>query len=217
MSELSASVLSADLSDLAAECRRTKDCGVNMIHFDVMDGHFVPNISYGAPVLKCLKKAVPDMVYDVHLMISEPARYAPDFAKAGADYITFHYEAVPDAVDKTITAIRETGCKAGLSINPGTDPQVIFPWLDKLDLVLVMGVNPGFGGQSFMPATPERIAAIKAECVRRGLSPRIEVDGGVNAQTGALCADAGADLLVMGSAFYGAKDPAALAETVREL
>ena len=217
MSELSASVLSADLSDLAAECRRTKDCGVNMIHFDVMDGHFVPNISYGAPVLKCLKKAVPDMVYDVHLMISEPARYAPDFAKAGADYITFHYEAVPDAVDKTIAAIRETGCKVGLSINPGTDPQVIFPWLDKLDLVLVMGVNPGFGGQSFMPATPERIAAIKAECVRRGLSPRIEVDGGVNAQTGALCADAGADLLVMGSAFYGAKDPAALAETVREL
>ena len=217
MSELSASVLSADLSDLAAECRRTKDCGVNMIHFDVMDGHFVPNISYGAPVLKCLKKAVPDMVYDVHLMISEPARYAPDFAKAGADYITFHYEAVPDAVDKTIAAIRETGCKVGLSINPGTDPQVIFPWLDKLDLVLVMGVNPGFGGQSFMPATPERIAAIKAECVRRGLSPRIEVDGGVNAQTGALCAVAGADLLVMGSAFYGAKDPAALAETVREL
>ena len=217
MSELSASVLSADLSDLAAECRRTKDCGVNMIHFDVMDGHFVPNISYGAPVLKCLKKAVPDMVYDVHLMISEPARYAPDFAKAGADYITFHYEAVPDAVDKTIAAIRETGCKVGLSINPGTDPQVIFPWLDKLDLVLVMGVNPGFGGQSFMPATPERIAAVKAECVRRGLSPRIEVDGGVNAQTGALCADAGADLLVMGSAFYGAKDPAALAETVRGL
>lgn len=217
MSELSASVLSADLSDLAAECRRTRDCGVKMIHFDVMDGHFVPNISYGAPVLKCLKKAVPDMVYDVHLMISEPARYAPDFAKAGADYITFHYEAVPDAVDKTIAAIRETGCKVGLSINPGTDPQVIFPWLDKLDLVLVMGVNPGFGGQSFMPATPERIAAIKAECVRRGLSPRIEVDGGVNAQTGALCADAGADLLVMGSAFYGAKDPAALAETVRGL
>ena len=150
-------------------------------------------------------------------MISEPARYAPDFAKAGADYITFHYEAVPDAVDKTIAAIRETGCKVGLSINPGTDPQVIFPWLDKLDLVLVMGVNPGFGGQSFMPATPERIAAVKAECVRRGLSPRIEVDGGVNAQTGALCADAGADLLVMGSAFYGAKDPAALAETVRGL
>ncbi|MDD6319396.1 MAG: ribulose-phosphate 3-epimerase [Oscillospiraceae bacterium] len=217
MSELSASVLSADLSDLAAECRRTRDCGVKMIHFDVMDGHFVPNISYGAPVLKCLKKAVPDMVYDVHLMISEPARYAPDFAKAGADYITFHYEAVPDAVDKTIAAIRETGCKVGLSINPGTDPQVIFPWLDKLDLVLVMGVNPGFGGQSFMPATPERIAAVKAECVRRGLSPRIEVDGGVNAQTGALCADAGADLLVMGSAFYGAKDPAALAETVRGL
>ena len=120
-------------------------------------------------------------------------------------------------MDKTIAAIRETGCKVGLSINPGTDPQVIFPWLDKLDLVLVMGVNPGFGGQSFMPATPERIAAVKAECVRRGLSPRIEVDGGVNAQTGALCADAGADLLVMGSAFYGAKDPAALAETVRGL
>ena len=121
----------------------------------------------------------------------------------------------PDAVDKTIAAIRETGCKVGLSINPGTDPQVIFPWLDKLDLVLVMGVNPGFGGQSFMPATPERIAAVKAECVRRGLSPRIEVDGGVNAQTAKVCTAAGANVLVAGSAFFKAGDKAAFVRAVK--
>ena len=217
MTELSVSILSADLADLGAECRRAMACGANMVHYDVMDGHFVPNITYGAPVLKCLKKAVPEMVYDVHLMISEPARYAPDFAAAGADLITFHYEAVPGAVEQTIASIRETGCRVGMSINPDTSPQAVFPYLDKLDLILVMGVNPGFGGQKFIPATVHRVAEVKAECDRRGLSPYIQVDGGVNAVTGPQCAAAGANLLVMGSAFFGAQDPAALAKTIREL
>ncbi|MGN0644676.1 ribulose-phosphate 3-epimerase [Gemmiger sp.] len=217
MTELSVSILSADLADLGAECRRAMACGATMVHYDVMDGHFVPNITYGAPVLKCLKKAVPEMVYDVHLMISEPARYAPDFASAGADFITFHYEAVPGAVEQTIVSIRETGCRVGMSINPSTSPQAIFPYLDKLDLVLVMGVNPGFGGQTFIPSTVRRVAEVKAECDRRGLSPYIQVDGGVNAVTGPRCAAAGANLLVMGSAFFGAQDPAALAKTIREL
>ena len=188
-----------------------------MVHFDVMDGHFVPNITYGAPVLKCLKKAVPEAFYDVHLMISDPARYAQDFAAAGANLINFHIEAVPNHVGQTIAAVRETGCLVGLTISPSTPPQAVFPYLDELDLVLVMGVEPGFGGQKFIPTTVSRVAAIKAECDQRGVSPRIEVDGGINTETASLCAQAGASVLVMGSAFFKAQDRAALAKQVRAL
>ena len=127
--------------------------GSEMCIRDRMDGHFVPNISYGAPVLKCLHAALPEVYYDVHLMISEPARYAPDFAKAGANLITFHLEAVPDAVGETIDAIRATGCQVGISIRPGTPVEAVYPYLDAVDLVLVMSVEPGFGGQKFIPAT----------------------------------------------------------------
>ena len=203
MTELSVSILSADLANLAAETADTMVCGEDMVHFDVMDGHFVPNITYGAPVLKCLKKAVPEAFYDVHLMISDPARYAQDFAAAGANLINFHIEAVPNQV--------------GLTISPSTPPQAVFPYLDELDLVLVMGVEPGFGGQKVIPTTVSRVAAIKAECNRRGVSPRIEVDGGINTETASLCAQAGASVLVMGSAFFKAQDRAALAKQVRAL
>ena len=168
MTELSVSILSADLANLAAETADSMVCGADMVHFDVMDGHFVPNITYGAPVLKCLKKAVPEAFYDVHLMISDPARYAQDFATAGANLINFHIEAVPNHVGQTIAAVRETGCLVGLTISPSTPPQAVFPYLDELDLVLVMGVEPGFGGQKFIPTTVSRVAAIKAECNRRG-------------------------------------------------
>ena len=164
MTELSVSILSADLANLAAETADSMVCGADMVHFDVMDGHFVPNITYGAPVLKCLKKAVPEAFYDVHLMISDPARYAQDFAAAGANLINFHIEAVPNHVGQTIAAVRETGCLVGLTISPSTPPQAVFPYLDELDLVLVMGVEPGFGGQKFIPTTVSRVAAIKAEC-----------------------------------------------------
>lgn len=217
MTELSVSVLSADLASLAAETAASAAAGADMVHFDVMDGHFVPNITYGAPVLKCLKKAVPDTFYDVHLMISDPARYAQDFADAGADLINFHWEAVPGRVEETLSAIRRTGCMAGLTISPGTPPQVVFPYLDRLDLVLVMGVEPGFGGQRFLPDTVRRVAAIREACVQQGASPRIEVDGGVNDETAPLCAAAGADVLVMGSAFFKAEDRAALAARIRAL
>ncbi len=139
MTELSVSILSADLANLAAETADSMVCGADMVHFDVMDGHFVPNITYGAPVLKCLKKAVPEAFYDVHLMISDPARYAQDFATAGANLINFHIEAVPNHVGQTIAAVRETGCLVGLTISPSTPPQAVFPYLDELDLVLVMG------------------------------------------------------------------------------
>ena len=217
MTELSVSILSADLANLAAETADSMVCGADMVHFDVMDGHFVPNITYGAPVLKCLKKAVPEAFYDVHLMISDPARYAQDFAAAGANLINFHIEAVPNHVGQTIAAVRETGCLVGLTISPSTPPQAVFPYLDELDLVLVMGVEPGFGGQKFIPTTVSRVAAIKAECNRRGVSPHIEVDGGINTETASLCAQAGASVLVMGSAFFKAQDRAALAKQVRAL
>jgi len=134
MTELSVSILSADLANLAAETADSMVCGADMVHFDVMDGHFVPNITYGAPVLKCLKKAVPEAFYDVHLMISDPARYAQDFATAGANLINFHIEAVPNHVGQTIAAVRETGCLVGLTISPSTPPQAVFPYLDELDL-----------------------------------------------------------------------------------
>ena len=156
MTKVAASILSADFANLHKDCTRLLEAGADVMHFDVMDGHFVPNISYGAPVLTCLHAALPDVFYDVHLMISDPARYAADFAKAGADLITFHLEAVPDTVEEVIAAIRATGCQVGISIRPGTPVEAVFPYLGVVDLILVMSVEPGFGGQKFLPTTPTR-------------------------------------------------------------
>ena len=227
--KLSVSVLSADLANLAAQSRAALDAGADMLHIDVMDGHFVPNISYGAPVLKCLHKALPDAFYDVHLMIEDPAFYAKDFAAAGADLITVHLEAEgvrkdPKAV---LQAIHDLGCKAGLSVRPGTPVEELFPYLDQVELrsislvicvvVLIMSVEPGFGGQSFLPQTSQRLAAVRAELERRGLSVMVQVDGGVNTQTAPLCTQAGADVLVVGSAFYNAPDMSAMAAGIHAL
>ena len=213
MTELSVSILSADLANLAAETADSMVCGADMVHFDVMDGHFVPNITYGAPVLKCLKKAVPEAFYDVHLMISDPARYAQDFATAGANLINFHIEAVPNHVGQTIAAVRETGCLVGLTISPSTPPQAVFPYLDELDLVLVMGVEPGFGGQKFMADMMPKVAAIRRYIDERNLDCELEVDGGVDAVTCKTCIEAGANVLVAGSAVYKAADiPAKIKE-----
>ena len=210
MVKISASILSADFACLADDCRRALDAGADWLHIDVMDGHFVPNISYGAPVLSCLHKALPQAYYDVHLMISDPAGYAADFARAGADSITFHLEAVPGKVEQTIQAIRDTGCKAGISIRPGTPVEAAFPYLGVVDLILVMSVEPGFGGQKFLPGTPQRLAALDAERKRRGCTTLLEVDGGINAETGPLCVQAGADWLVAGNSLFRAEDPAAV-------
>ena len=210
MTKVAASILSADFANLHKDCTRLLEAGADVMHFDVMDGHFVPNISYGAPVLTCLHAALPDVFYDVHLMISDPARYAADFAKAGADLITFHLEAVPDTVEEGIAAIRATGCQVGISIRPGTPVEAVFPYLGVVDLILVMSVEPGFGGQKFLPTTPARIAAIRAERTRLGCNTLIEVDGGINTVTGPQCIEAGVDWLVAGNSLFRAEDPAAV-------
>lgn len=209
MTIVSPSILSADFTKLGADCRMVLDAGAQMLHYDVMDGHFVPNISFGVPVLKSLHKGMPAAFYDVHLMISHPLAYAEPFAKAGATLLNFHLECEDD-IQQTIDAIKAQGCKVGLTIKPGTAPEALAPYLDQLDLVLVMSVEPGFGGQIFLPTTPARIAAIRAERARLGCNTLIEVDGGINTVTGPQCIEAGVDWLVAGNSLFRAEDPAAV-------
>ena len=213
MAMVSPSILSADFAHLGSDCRAVLDAGAQMLHYDVMDGHFVPNISFGVPVLKSLHKALPDAFYDVHLMIDDPLTYAEPFAKAGASLITFHLECGCDTA-ATLARIKALGCKTGLSVKPHTSVQALFPYLDQLDLALVMSVEPGFGGQKFMPSALDKLSALRAERDRRGLHTLLEVDGGVNTETGPQCAAAGADWLVTGSALFKAKDPAAVIDTL---
>ncbi len=216
MAMVSPSILSADFAHLGSDCRAVLDAGAQMLHYDVMDGHFVPNISFGMPVLKSLHKALPDAFYDVHLMIDDPLTYAEPFAKAGASLITFHLECGCDTA-ATLARIKALGCKTGLSVKPHTSVQALFPYLDQLDLALVMSVEPGFGGQKFMPMALDKIRALREEIDRRGLSCLVEVDGGVDAVTGPACVEAGADVLVAGSAVFGAADPAAAVEGLKAL
>lgn len=197
------SILSADFSWLQQDCENALAAGADMLHFDVMDGHFVPNISFGAPVLKSLHKALPDVFFDVHFMVDHPAMFVEQFAAAGAGLITFHYEAC-DFPMALIDKIHALGCKVGICIKPGTPAEAVFPFIKKVDLVLVMSVEPGFGGQRFMPAALDKIRAIRAECILQERDLLIEVDGGVNAETGRDCVKAGANVLVAGSAVFGA-------------
>lgn len=216
MTQLSPSILSADFAHLARDCQAVLDAGADMLHFDVMDGHFVPNISFGLPVLRSLHKALPNALLDVHLMISEPLRYTPEFAKAGADIITFHYEC--GQVAETIAAIKAAGCKAGVSIKPGTPADVLLPYLADLDLILVMSVEPGFGGQKFMPSALDKLRFLREACSEKGFAPYLEVDGGVDLKgTGKACVEAGANLLVAGSAVFAAPDPAAAVQAFHTL
>lgn len=204
MIKISPSILSADFARLGDEVRAIDIGGADYIHVDVMDGHFVPNITIGPLVVDAVRK-VTSKPLDVHLMIKNPDRYIPDFAKAGADLITVHQETVPH-LHRTIQLIKSLGKRAGVSINPATPVSTLEVILDDLDLVLLMSVNPGFGGQSFIPATLAKIAELRQRIVQRGLKVEIEVDGGVKADNIGSMAAAGADVFVAGSAVFSTPD-----------
>lgn len=202
---ISPSILASDFSRLGEEAQRMESCGADWLHIDVMDGHFVPNITLGAPIVKALRKRT-NLVFDVHLMISEPHKYVEDFVKAGADIITFHTECDSD-IGATLDLIHSLGCKAGLAIKPNTPATAVFPYLEKTEMVLVMTVEPGFGGQSFMSDMCPKLTEIRHECKGKNLSVYLQVDGGISDKTIALAADAGANVFVAGSAVFGADDP----------
>ena len=200
-------MLSADFGHLDRDTRMVDRSAAEWVHIDVVDGVFVPNISFGFPVLKAIRRATAKCL-DVHLMIVEPERYVARFAEAGADIVTFHYEAVSD-VRACIGLIRGAGARAGVSIKPATPAEALREVLPLVDLVLVMSVEPGFGGQSFIPGSLDKIRALRAMIREQGLGTIVEVDGGISARNAREVFDAGADALVAGSAVFGAEDPEA--------
>ena len=204
MIKISPSILSSDYGNLSSELKRMEACGADMLHIDVKDGHFVPNITLGAPIVKCIRKSS-TLPFDVHLMISDPYKYIPDFVSAGSDIITFHAEADSD-IEKTIDLILASGKKAGLSVKPKTPAEAVYPYLDKLSMVLVMTVEPGFGGQSFMEDMMPKVSAVRSEIDRRGLDVDIQVDGGINKDTISIAAKAGANVFVSGNAIFSSDE-----------
>ncbi len=213
--EIAPSILAANFASLASEIRAVEEGGASLLHVDVMDGHFVPNISIGVPVVEGLRKAT-QLPLDVHLMIENPDRYVEAFARAGADMISVHQEATCH-LDRVLTRIRELGCAPGVAINPATPVMMLSEVLGKVDHVLVMSVNPGFGGQAFLPESTEKIGQLKHLRERYNHNFRIEVDGGIGPETAARVVRAGAQILVAGTSIFHTPDPAAAVRTMKLL
>lgn len=191
------------------------EVGVDMLHLDIMDGHFVPNISFGPAVVKTINK-ITDLFLDVHLMLSEPEKYFDDFIKAGADSITFHFEARPEPIPLA-RELKSKGCQTGLSVNPGADVEKVLPFLKDFDLFLMMSVFPGFGGQKFIESVLPKIKRVKEYIIKNNLNTTIQVDGGVDGNNADKAVSAGADILVMGTAFFGSDNQIALTEKIKDL
>lgn len=211
---ISPSVLAADFSRLAEDVAKVEKAGAEYLHLDVMDGIFVPNISFGAPVISSLRKHS-SMVFDVHLMITDPIRYIDDFVKAGADIITVHYESCDDPLS-VARYVRSKGVRAAVSIKPATPPELLFPMLGELDMVLVMTVEPGFGGQKLIPETVEKVRRLREYAIANGVDIDIEVDGGIGADNLGMLTEAGANVIVAGSAIFKAEDPDAVMRAMRK-
>ena len=216
MAIIAPSILSADYMNFQRDMDATKEAGAKWFHVDIMDGHFVPNLSFGYSWVKAMRPLT-DLVLDVHLMIETPIKYAEEFCKAGADYLTIHVESdTEENIHKTIDLIRSLGVKPGLVVKPKTPASAVKPFLDKIDMVLVMTVEPGFGGQKFMADMMPKVKELRAMIDEVNPSCYLEVDGGVDPTTCAVCKENGANVLVAGSAFYGAKDRKAVVEAIEK-
>ena len=215
MVKIAPSILSANFLKLGEEIKAAEDAGADILHIDIMDGHFVPNITIGSSIVELIRK-ITSLPLDVHLMIEEPDKYLRDFIKAGADYLTVHYEASVH-LHRTVHWIKESGVKAGVSLNPATPIWSLEHILPDADIVLLMSVNPGFGGQDFIPHTIDKIKMLKKLLSDKGLSTLIEVDGGIKLNNAADIISAGADILVMGSAFFNSKDYGTTIKQFREI